>query len=201
MDQFDREDSSAYRQNGQSQPTDGASQQPEQPPVRQAYEPKKSKAPLILTILLLLALIGAGVLGWLWFQQNERVSDLESDVASARVEVEKLEDAAKTTEDQSEEPAVVTDTNSSSSDTILTEAISYSAARTGNQGFVNGTQEREGKIEKQTTQFAKVIVSSPTSPGTETVYLKASNDGWVVIGDGTEDTSNLQNSFGLPAGF
>ncbi len=66
---------------------------------------------------------------------------------------------------------------------------------------MNGTTSREGKIDKQTAQFAKVTVSSPSGPGTETVYLKATTDGWVVIGDGTEDVTLLENGFGLPKAF
>ena len=203
MDQFDREDSSKYTASSNQQQFEPARQEPAPVPVQQPVKPRKSKAPLVLSLLLIVALLGLGAFGFLWYQQNGRVSDLEADLSSSRNKVTQLETAAKANEAiaENEEEAVVTDTNSDSSDDILQKAIEYSALRTGNQGFVDGTSARQGKIDKQTTEFAKVTVSSPTSAGTETIYLKSSDDGWVVIGDGSENVTTLENSFGLPKGF
>lgn len=207
MDQFDREDSSNYTS---SQPrstppepvTEPAAERPTFAPV-QPQKTKKSKAPLILSLLLLLALAGAAVFGWMWYQQSGELDNVRTDLSSQRNKVSQLESQIKAKQAIKEDTSgIVTDTDSTGSDTIIEKAIEYSSARTGNQGFVNGTTSREGKIAKQTTEFAKVTVSSPSGPGTETVYLKAtSEDKWVVIGDGTEDIAQLENGFGLPKGF
>ncbi len=202
MDQFEREDSSTYSEPGRPVATEPVKEEtPVQPPVQEFPKEKKSKAPLVLSVLLILALAGAGVLGWLWYQQNGEVDNVRADLASAKNKISQLESTAAADAKLDDSSDITTDTSSSSSDTILEKAIEYSAARTGNQGFVNGTSSREGKIDKQTDTFAKVTVSSPTSPGTETIYLKSAKDSWIVIGDGTEELSTLESGFGLPKGF
>lgn len=199
MEPMEREDSSTYV-NQQPQKTE-VHEEPR--PVTPAEPPKKKKgkAALILSLLLLLALLAVAAFAWLWYQKSGEVDNVRADLASTRNKVAQLESAAKAEASLDDTDSVTTNTTDSDSDAIIKDAISYSEARTGNRGFIDEPTTREAEIAKQTSEFAKVTVTSAESEGTETVFLKKTETGWVVIGDGTEDVAMLESGFGLPKGF
>jgi histidinol phosphatase-like PHP family hydrolase len=69
--------------------------------------------------------------------------------------------------------------------------------------YPDDSSKRQGVINKQDAQFAKVTVtaSGTPSPSSEVIYLKKSSDGWIVIGDDSEDIEQLEIRFGLPDNF
>ena len=192
VDQFDRENTSRTIEPEQTRsfepPRD---EQPVQPPVQELPKQKKSKTPLVLTLLLLLALAAAGMFGWMWYQQNGRVGDLEADLASSKNKVAQLESSAnaesKLTDDMSQE--------SDDADDPVDVVLRYQSAMVAFE-----SAKLEGKLGKQSGDFALVSVSSSLGSGALGYYLKKVDGAWVIIGNGSVN-EDLTRDFGLPEDF
>ena len=171
MEPMEREDSSTYV-NQQPQKTE-VHEEPR--PVTPAEPPKKKKgkAALILSLLLLLALLAAAAFAWLWYQKSGEVDNVRADLSSTRNKVAQLESAAKA-EAALDEPSVTTDTKDDDSDAAVKAALAYEKAPVSAQ---NTTVELT--LAKTSGNFARV--ESQSTDGTKKMYLKKSNDVWVVI--------------------
>lgn len=201
MDQFEREDSSNYGEPQQSQPFEPTRDEPPvQPPVPEPAKPKKSKAPLVLAVLLVLALVGVGALGWMWYTADAAVASYKSDIVAAEGRANDLRtqlEAAKkeTTDDDS----VTTDTSDSDSETVIKTAIAYRKAPVS---ALTGTYE--GKVEYLKNGFAKVVVTNgPAGSGAPSfaVTLKKSGDVWLVLSAAegpVADMDELMTTYGIP---
>ena len=166
---------------------------------------KKSKAPLVLGLLLVMALIAAVVLGWLWYQQDAKASKLESDLSSARSQVKQLQ-ASRVDSEAADEPTdISTDTASSDSDAVVKAALAYM------QAPVNpvGGNSKEAEVAYLEGDFAKVIVTTTdVSPSGQSVSklsfsvtLKQSNDDWIVLSAAegpVADMNELMEKYGIP---
>ena len=205
MNPNDREDSSKYvNQNNEDAAVRSIEAESTAASAARAPKPKKSKAPVVLGMLLVVALVAAAVLGWLWYQQRGEVDSVRADLSSARDKVAQLESAEEAeTTPKEDESTVTTDTTGDESEEIITQALKYSTARTGNRMYPDDPSTRQGVIDKQDAEFAKVTVtaSGTPSPSAETIYLKKANDSWIVIGDDSEDIEQLEIRFGLPENF
>ncbi len=191
MDQFEREDSSTYTEPEQTPVSEPTNEAPAQPPVQEAPKPKKSKTPLVLTLLLLLALVAAGTFGWMWFQQSGRVDNLETDLSKARNDVSRLETAAKA-EDSLDDSAVTPDTEDSDSEAIIKAALAHAQAPKESTAVSYKTEIMYNK-----GGFARVSVSAGESGFAQ--ILKKVNDEWVVIVEGqNEPTSDDVKTYGIP---
>lgn len=207
MDQFEREDSSKYAQPSRQEPFEPAKQEESavQPPVQEPAKPKKSKAPLILAVLLVLALLGMAVFGWLWYQQNGEVDSVRSDLSTARNKIAQLESAAEANSAIDEESDVTTDTKDADSEAVVKAALAYMLAPVQPLG----SNSREAKVEYLEDGFAKVIVTtSDVSPsGTSAsklsfaLTMKESNDDWIVLSAAEGPVANmdeLMKEYGIP---
>lgn len=172
MEPMEREDSSTYVNQQPARPE--AHEEPR--PVTPVEPPKKKKgkAALILSLLLVLALGAAAAMAWLWYQQNGQIDELRSDLAVARNDVQRLESAAKAEAELDEAGSVTTDTTNADSDAVVKAALAYEKAAVSAQ---NSTIELT--LAKMSGDFARV--ESQSADGTEKMYLKKSNDQWVVI--------------------
>lgn len=184
MDPLEREDSSAYISQSQEQP--GATQPPQQgePPKQ-----KKSRAVAILTVLLLLAVICAVGVGWLWYQQTDQISDLKTNLSKAQSDVAKLKSASKAEAKQDESESVTTDTENSD-DELVKAALAFAKSAV-NAGEVTAT------VGKKIDNFAFVNVGSQGS-GYYIIFKKV-NEIWVPVlhGNGVQ-TQEMLDYYGVP---
>ena len=197
MEQFDRENSSNYMQQTNRTADSPAAQgdapaptpvQPVEPP-----KPRRSKAPLVLTLLLLLALLGLAAFGWLWYQQNGRVDNLEADLSSARNKVTQLESKAKAEASLNDAKSDTTiEGTDSDSDLILRATLTYLKAKT-----LTDESKLEVAIAKKNLKFASVTSTTKGSSGAITLYLKKVDTDWIVIGDSMDDPDMLKSEYGI----
>ena len=191
MDPSEREDSSTYKQ--QSADTTRLAEAPQRPVVV-ADRPKKSKTPLILSLLLVLALATAAAVGWLWYQQNGRVSDLEADLSKSRNNVARLESAAKAEDATDDSSDVTTDTDDSSSDAIVKASLAYAQADVNNSDLKLTSQIMYNKGD-----FANVSIGVEGGAGGTGLILKEVNDQWVVVFSGQDNPpQTVIDRYGIP---
>ena len=170
MDPTEREDSSTYQSRQES--GEPKFDRPVEP-TRQPEPPKKkSKATGALAVLLLLALVGAGILGWLWYQESVNTKTTRDNLATAEKKVAQLERAATETESKSSESDLEINATSTESEMIVASALAYANAEKDASGV-------NAKLEKQVGDFARVSITT-SGPG-YAVLVKKSNDIWVVI--------------------
>jgi len=193
MEPMEREDSSTYVNQEPAKP-----ETHEEPrPVTPSEPPKKKsgKAVAILTLLFVLALAGAGIMTWLWYQQNGQLDDVRSDLAVARNDVQRLESAANAEDAMDESDSVTTDTSDNDSEAIVKAALAFAKAP-ANPGEVKAT------IVKRIENFAYVNLIPAQSSGAFGGYviLKNVDDVWVPIlsGNGEQSQERL-DSYGVPA--
>lgn len=189
MEPMEREDSSTYVNQEPAKP-----ETHEEPrPVTPSEPPKKKsgKAVAILTLLFVLTLAGAGIMTWLWYQQNGQLDDVRSDLAVARNDVQRLESAAKAEDAMDESDSVTTDTSDNDSEAIVKAALAFANAPV-NAGQVKAT------ISKQVKEFAYVNIATQGSG--YYVILKNVDNMWVPILSGNgEQTQERLDTYGVPA--
>jgi|GEM_PF-964100 len=191
MDQFEKEDSSTYvRQDAQNEVTP-VNETPVAP--TSPSKPKRSKLPLVLGALLVLALAVAGVLGWMWNQSTADAKAKTDDLALANKEVSNLRSALKEAEAPAKDTDTEVDASSDENATIIETVLAYEKAR-----LATSSTKLEAKIAKKESPFAAVTVTSSTGSGATVTYLKLSQGQWVIIGDSTDELVTLKEDFGLP---
>ena len=161
---------------------------------------QKSKAPWVLAVLLLLVLAGAGVFGWLWYQQNAEVDTVRANLSTANNKIAQLETTAKTQKDlNASANKPTTDTKDSTSEAIIATGLAYAKADVRNKNT-------EAKLEKQAGDFAQVSITTDSSNAMSKItygeILKKVNDQWVVVwasGVGISDDAIAQ--YGIPKEF
>lgn len=175
---MEQEDSSTYKNQPElvSQPPETTA--PEPTPVTPQPVKKRSKAPLVLTVLLLLALVAAGALGWLWYQQMTRANDLESQLKSTRAQV----NALKTFTELNSSAQVTQDTKNEN-DTIISTALAYAAAPKA-----ASSTKYTATIRYNKDNFARVSIGADQGSGFSEL-LKKVNDEWVVVVVGQSEPS------------
>jgi uncharacterized protein HemX len=156
--------------------------------------PRRSKAPRVLGVLFVLALIACGVLGWMVYGQNGRKSSLDNEVKAKDEQITQLE-AAKATSENAVSDHTTTDTSNTDSEMMIKAALAYSKAYVNSKGTLSAT------VGKQSGSFAQVTVTTTAGSGASGVYLKKVGTDWVVIGDGTSNMTSLEDNFGLPKDF
>jgi cytoskeletal protein RodZ len=203
MDPSEREDSSTYvsqRESG-AMPQQTSPNAPYTRPVQ-----KKRKTALVLTLLLLLALAAAGALGWLWYQEHTNVASKESDISASKQQIADLTSQLKTTsaelKEKSASSGTTTKTTSSANDTMIKMALTYAKAKVANQGYPSNATDLHGQIDKQSVNFARVQVGSPTAgPGVNIIYFKKVGTDWVLLGDDNGNPERFHTAFGMPSDF
>lgn len=197
---MDHEDSSNYSSEPSPAPRSPRTDAPYTAPAR------KRKFPSVLVVLLLLALITAGVFGWLWYQGNIGATSKESDLTATKQKLNDISAQLKTTtaelKEKSSSSTTTTNTASSSNDTMIKMALAYSRAKVADQGYPSNATDLQGEIDKQSVNFARVQVGSPTAgPGVNIIYFKKVGSDWVLIGDDNGDADRFHTAFGIPNGF
>lgn len=197
MDPVEREDSSKYLGNRPNQfpPTPEADlERPPQQPMQPARLPeppkKKNKAPIVLGTLLVLALIGAGVLGWLWTQESARADTAESSLASANQEVRQLKAKASVDTKEPSESDTIVEADTTDSEEVVAAALAYAKAEKQVSGVT-------AKLAVQSGDFARVTIS--TVGAGYSVILKKSDTQWVVITSGqAAPEQEVIDRYGIP---
>ncbi|HRJ06607.1 MAG TPA: hypothetical protein PK096_03050 [Candidatus Saccharibacteria bacterium] len=183
--------------NGQSQPPEEVERTsapneaftPSSPEPKREDKPKKSKAPLVLGLLLVIALAACVVAGWMYYDQSNQKASLESQVDDKDKKISQLQ----TQLGEATEPAADDDQPvDSETDAIVSAATAYARAP---EESANTTYEVE--IKKQVEGFASVSVTSGDSSFTE--ILKNVDDQWVVIVAGQNNPSDADmDMYGIP---
>lgn len=179
--------------------TSSPPQPPQNAPVVKEKK-KNSKAFSFVSILLLLTLLGAGIMTYLWYNQNQDVDGLKNDNASLRAEADNLRTIGltqKVTDDTTEAVAVPQEQQ---------VAIAASTYFCTIKNF--GCEKVDSKItkiqEQKTSQAGFAIVRAASATGGITnLYLK-SIDGikWTVIFDGqAKPPQTVVDRFEIPTEF
>jgi cytoskeletal protein RodZ len=173
--------------------------QPTEP--SRGYEPqprKKSKAPVVLGTLLLLALIAAGVLGWLWQQESSKASAAQAGLESVE---KKLQDVTaennKLSETKKEE---VTESKKTDNDAIVSSLAAYARGK---------SKDTSTKISVSVKKLQQPFAAATFSDETAMVgpmglcILKKSDDIWMVLyctaQNDNEYLQMLDRQFSVPA--
>ena len=158
------------------------------PEPTQEVKPKKSKAPMMLGILLVVALAACGAVGWMYYDQSNQKATLESQIDEKDKKINKLTSQLG----EETEPAISDQPVDSETDAIVAAATAYARAP---EDSVGTTFEVE--ITKQVDDYASVSVTSGDSGFTE--ILKNVDDQWVVIvaGQDTPSDEDVQ-TYGIP---
>lgn len=200
---MEQEDSSTYKNQPdvENRPTETPT--PPADPAPQVVQPKKKSrlTPVLLT-LLLLALVAAGVMGWLWQQEASKAVSSKSDVAVAKQKVLDLQDQLKKAQTTKSDAATTTETKDGDSEMMIKAALAFAKAKVANTGYPAGATDLVARIDNQSASFTRVQVgSSKMGPGVGLVYFKKSNSDWILIGDDNGDSVRFHTSFGIPNGF
>lgn len=170
-------------------------------------KPKKSKASLVLGVLLLIALLACGVLAWMMNDQSGQKSSLQNQLSIKDSQISELKSELKSAEDAvadgvSGSGDTTTDTSSNANDTMLKMAFEFATAKIKNRGFPEGATDLRGEIDKQTAEFTRIQVGSKSAgPGVGLVYFKKVGSEWVLLGDDNGNQARFNESFGMPSGF
>jgi len=159
-----------------------------------------NKPVIILSVLLGLAVVVAGVFAYLWMDQSSKATTLQETVSSNSKEIESLKkQASDSAAEVSDTPAAVSDkTQSVSSDddgkSIVEMVGAYAHTRVSDAHAKLSIQ-----VTKKELPFARVSVSTEEGTGYACV-LKKSDNLWVVLfcGQGTPLQSDL-DAWGVPA--
>jgi uncharacterized protein HemX len=167
----------------------------ERPTPQVTSVPRKSKAPKVLGLLLVLALVACGALGWMSYDQSNQKSSLEVKVEDKDKEITQLQSQLKAvkTAPTEEDKAVVSD-----SEKIISAANNF-AKTPASWGKLTAKSE----ITKQANNFASVQLSYDNAGGLTLVLKKISSE-WVVVASGNNGagdivpTETAVNLFGIP---
>lgn len=198
MNPNEREDSSTYVDRSAEEPK---WQRDETPVVTQPAprEPKKSRAARVLAFLLVLALIGAAALAYLWYQENARADAATADLRKADAQITQLKQAVAAEDtDMDSDTTVEVDTTDSESEAVIKAALAYM------QAPVQPLGNQNAKIEYLQDGFAKVVVTTG-DPGmggpTFALTLKESDGDWIVLSAAegpVADMDQLMSMYGIP---
>ena len=198
MNPNDREDSSKYvNQNNEDAAIRSIEAELTAASVARAPKPKKSKAPVVLSVFLVLALAAAGVLGWLWYQQGEDIEAARSDLKSNRSQISQLQNElseAKTSTDEKETSIPVAKADSE----LLIDAVKANIDANVNEDSDNARIE----IMKMDGDFASINISGPTA-GVGCMYKK-SNEMWLKLYCAHQiggEIERLNELYGVPESF
>ena len=186
----------------QTQPT-----QPQEPSSMAPQKQSKSKMPMLLGVLLILALAGCGVLAWMLNDQANQKSSVQNQLSSKNSQITTLKAELKTANAAVKENAdssnqTTTDTSSTASDDMVKMALAYAKAKVADTGYPQGATDLQGTIDKQTATFARVQVGSSTAgPGVDVIYFKKVGSDWVLLGDDNGNPTRFHTAFGMPSGF
>jgi uncharacterized protein HemX len=200
---MEQEDSSTYKNQPDVENRAVETPTPPADPAPQVVErKKKSRLTPVLLTLLLLALIAAGVMGWLWQQEASKAVSSKSDVAVAKQKVLDLQDQLKKVQAKASDASTTTDTKDSDSETMIKTALAFAKAKVANTGYPEGATDLVAKIDNQSANFTRVQIGSSTKgPGVDLVYFKKVNNEWQLIGDDNGNMERFHTSFGIPSGF
>lgn len=184
-----QEDSSSYKTLSQ-QPAEVQPQPIEEPNLLAAPKQKKSRAVLVLVLLLLLALGAVASFGWLWYQQNGRVDNLEADLSSARNNVALLESSAKAEAALDDAEPMTVDSDNGDEE-LIKSALAF-AKSSVNPGKVTAN------VGKKIDNFAYITIATQGSG--YYIIFKEVDDVWVPILHGNgEQTKEMMDTYGVPA--
>lgn len=189
MDQFERENTNTA--NRTMQPAEEPRW--EKPAQSSPEKPKRRRGIGMLVLVMLLALVVAGVLGWLWYQQNGQVDDLESKLSSSNNKLLKLETEAATKAELNAD-SVTTDTTDSESDAIVKVSLAYAQADVSSSDSKLSAQVMYNK-----GGFANVSISVVEGAGGTGLILKKVADQWVVVFSGQDNPPQaVIDQYGIP---
>lgn len=153
-----------------------------------------SKAFSFVSMLLLLAILGAGVLGYLWYEQDQQLASLKDEVGNSKATIADLRsELGKNNETPVEEPVVTgTDDKSLIIETVTARAKAPVSAK-DSKATVN--------IMKQGSEFAYTNVGFEGGGGAAYI-LKKVDDTWTIIFSGQDVVpESVVETFGIPAEY
>lgn len=171
----------------------------EKPPVKE----KHSRAFSFVSMLFLLALLAAGVMTYLWYNQKTQVDSLNADLrslksteTSLRSQIDKLKKQNANLGNAVVDQVANGDESLSDAEQIKKLVVAHEHARVAavDAQYTVGEPSIQG-------DFAKVGMSSPDGPGWRCLVKKV--DGmWVILACGQQDPAeNDLKAWGVPAGF
>lgn len=154
-------------------------------------KPKKSKAPLILGILLVLALAGCAALGRMNYDLTNRNATLQNKTKDQDKQIDLLISQSN----KVATPLTQKDDKSEGSETeaIVAAATAYARATKGSETTIFTVE-----IKKRVDNFAGVSIGSEGAGGFAAI-LKLVDDQWVVVTAGQDaPTQDDQDRYGIP---
>lgn len=155
---------------------------------------KHSRAFSFVSVLFLLALLGAGVLAYMWYNQMAEVTSLNTELTQAKSDQDILKkQVADLKKDGSAVP--VTETVAKSDDDMIKEAVAvYNHAYQGNE-----KTKYNVTVTKKDTSFAHTSVNSSSEGSGFACWLKKVDGAWLVLVCGQDNPSQEQiNRWGIP---
>jgi cell division protein FtsB len=155
--------------------------------------PRRSKAPKVLGVLLVLALIGCGVLGWMVYDQNGQKSSLSNKVAAKDDQIDTIKAELKSLKANTGDSNNSTESKSESNP-VVDVALAYAQADVG-----NAANKLSAQVMYNKDGFANVAISVTGGAGGTGEILKKVNDQWVVVFSGQDNPpQEVVTAYGIP---
>lgn len=153
---------------------------------------KYSKALSFVSILLLLSILGAGVLGYFWYDTSERLATLESEKSSLGAE-----NAALKQNRESDSPVAALVPNEPDDKALIIKAVTAEV----NAPVSAKDSKVTVNVMKQGAEFAYTNAAFEDGGGSAYI-LKKVDDTWTVIfsGQSAVDDETIE-TFGIPAEY